>query len=89
MLTRNEIKMIRALERKRERDDQGLFLAEGPKVVGDLLGHFDCRMLVLTQEYLEREEKLVHEHVQSRKPSSLRVVSQQELERASLLLGTV
>lgn len=85
MLTRNEIKMIRALERKRERDEQGLFLAEGPKIVSDLLGHFDCRMLVLTQEYLEREEKLVHEHVQSRKPSSLRVVSQQELERASLL----
>ena len=85
MLTRNEIKEIHALERKRERDESGLFLAEGPKVVGDLLGNFDCQLLVLTEEYLAHNRESIDELVLRKSPSVLRVVSQRELERASLL----
>ena len=85
MLTRNEIKDIRALERKRERDERGVFLAEGPKVVGDLLGHFECRLFVATEEYLERNEDAVNEHFLRKNPTALRIATQRELERTSLL----
>ncbi len=37
MLSKNQIKFVRALELKKNRKREGLFVAEGPKVVGDLL----------------------------------------------------
>ena len=37
MISKNQIKFIRSLELKKNRRHEGLFVAEGPKVVGDLL----------------------------------------------------
>jgi len=37
MISKNQIKFIRSLELKKNRRREGLFVAEGPKVVGDLL----------------------------------------------------
>ena len=37
MISKNQIKFIRQLEQKKHRQREGLFVAEGPKVVGDLL----------------------------------------------------
>lgn len=37
MINKNQIKLIRSLELKKNRKREGLFVAEGPKVVGDLL----------------------------------------------------
>ena len=37
MLSKNQIKLVRSLELKKNRRREGLFVAEGPKVVGDLL----------------------------------------------------
>jgi hypothetical protein len=37
MLTKNQIKLVRSLEQKKNRKRDGLFVAEGPKVVEDLL----------------------------------------------------
>ena len=37
MLNKNQIKQIKSLESKKFRKREGLFVAEGPKVVGDLL----------------------------------------------------
>ena len=36
MLTKNQLKLVRSLELKKNRKKEGLFVAEGPKVVGDL-----------------------------------------------------
>ena len=36
MLTKNQIKWVHSLELKKNRKKEGLFVAEGPKVVGDL-----------------------------------------------------
>ncbi len=47
-LTKAEGKLIRSLSQKKNRDAMGLFLAEGPKVVGELMHHFPCRLLVTT-----------------------------------------
>jgi TrmH family RNA methyltransferase len=38
MLSKNQEKFVRSLHRKKSRDEHGLFIAEGPRVVGELLG---------------------------------------------------
>ena len=49
MLTKNQLKLVRSLELKKNRKKEGLFVAEGPKVVGDLLrAGFQARMLFST-----------------------------------------
>ena len=45
MLSKNEIKFIHSLALKKRRDSEGLFVAEGPKLVGELWGTFRCRSL--------------------------------------------
>ena len=47
-LSKNKIKYIHSLELKKIRKEERVFLAEGPKLVGDLLGHFPCRFLAAT-----------------------------------------
>ena len=37
MISKNLLKIIRSLEQKKYRREEGLFVAEGPKVVGDLM----------------------------------------------------
>ena len=52
MISKNQIKLIRSLELKKNRKQHGLFIAEGPKVVGDLLhAGYKARMLFATKPY--------------------------------------
>lgn len=77
MLSKNKIKWIRSLEWKKFRKEEESFLAEGRKLVGDLLGHFDCRLLVATEEwYASHPTAQADERI---------VVDREELSRASLL----
>ena len=71
------IKYIRSLDQKKVRRAEKVFLAEGPKIVGDLLGKFECRLLVATEEWLKAYSRIpAHEVIE---------VSEEELSRASLL----
>ena len=45
MLSKNKIKQISALSQKKQRDEQSVFVAEGPKLVSDLLKTFKCKEL--------------------------------------------
>ena len=40
MLSKNKIKYIRSLELKKKRKEEQVFVAEGHKLVGDLLGRW-------------------------------------------------
>ena len=53
MLTKNQIKFIQSLSRRKGRNESGCFLAEGNKLVEDTLDSFVCRMLVATKEWLD------------------------------------
>ena len=50
MLSHRQLKWIRSLAQKKYRDESGCFVAEGPKVVGDLLPYFDCVFLGRTTD---------------------------------------
>lgn len=76
MLSKNKIKYIRSLELKKNRKEERAFVAEGHKLVGDLLGHFPCRLLVATRAWLDRNPKV--------EATEIIEVTQEELTRASL-----
>ena len=52
MISKNQIKFVRQLEQKKYRKKEGLFVAEGPKVVGDLLrAGFNAQEIYATKEW--------------------------------------
>jgi TrmH family RNA methyltransferase len=53
MISKNKIKAVKALELKKNRVAEGCFIAEGPKVVGDLMATFKARTVVATREWLD------------------------------------
>lgn len=59
MLSKNRIKYIRSLEMKKYRKAEKAFLAEGNKLVNDLLGHFSCKLLIATAQWLEAHPLLL------------------------------
>lgn len=52
MISKNQIKFVHQLEQKKYRRKEGLFVAEGPKVVGDLLrAGFNAQEIYATKEW--------------------------------------
>lgn len=80
-LTKNIIKEIRSLEQRKGRREQHAWLAEGNKMVGDLLasGAFRCLRLVATESWWKEHSALVNEI------EECYLVSHSEMERVSLL----
>lgn len=77
MLSKAKIKFIQSLELKKKRKEENLFVAEGPKVVGDLLPYFTCQLLAATPEWL-------HAHPQAQAQEIVEVTDE-ELRKASFL----
>ena len=76
MLSKNLIKYIRSFQQKKQREAEGLFIAEGPKTVGDLLAAQRARLLVATAEWLATNKANAERVVE---------VTEEELRRASLV----
>ena len=51
MISKNQVKLIRQLEQKKYRQREGLFVAEGPKVVGDLMRRWQPATVFATDDY--------------------------------------
>lgn len=78
MLSKNKIKYIRSLELKKNRKEEQVFVAEGHKLVGDLLGHFPCRLLVAIRSWLERNPKVQADEIIEVTPDELTRTSLQK-----------
>lgn len=79
MLSKNKIKYIHSLGMKKIRDRDGVFVAEGPKVVGDLLEEgWTARCIVATEDWPGVRDSL---------PAQAEVIeaSDEELRHASFL----
>lgn len=78
MLSKNKIKYIHSLELKKNRIAERAFVAEGNKLVADMLPFFSCKLLVAkpcwmaTQGDISAEELLVAEEEDIRKASFLK-----------------
>lgn len=55
MISKNQLKLIHSLEQKKYRTQNSLFVAEGPKTVGDLMRRMQPKMIFATQEWLDRK----------------------------------
>lgn len=51
MISKNKAKYIRSLELKKNRKQENVFVAEGHKLVGDLLGILPCCFIAATQDW--------------------------------------
>lgn len=81
MISKNQIKYVHQLELKKFRKQEGLFIAEGHKVVGDLLrAGFKPRQIFAIQEWITDNTSLL-----SVLDSQLTEVNLEELTRLSLL----
>ena len=78
MLSKRRIQYIRSLDLKKNRKAEGVFLAEGPKLMEELTGHFPCKFIVATRQWLD-----AHRH--NLPCDDISEVSEEELARASLL----
>lgn len=76
-LSKNRIKYIRSLELKKTRKEEQVFLAEGPKLMGELLGKFHCHFIAGTSTWLKAHPEVSADEVIE--------VSSEELSRISLL----
>ena len=76
MLTKNTIKLIRSLELKKFRTRENSFVAEGPKVVGDLLAVMRPKMVFATSQWISENNT---------NGIDVEMVSEDELSRISFL----
>ena len=53
MISKNQIKQITALSQKKQRDEAGLFVAEGTKLVLDLAGAFRTKQVFATESWID------------------------------------
>ncbi len=82
MISKNKIKYIHSLEQKKYRVREGVFVAEGYKIVGDMLPFFDCTYIAATSQWLEQNQTAINRHAQN---AEIDEVTEEELRKASLL----
>ena len=80
MLSKATLKLIRALDSRKGRRSEGLFVAEGPKLVRELMGYFELRQLIISSDALQ----LCRDWLSSAAASRIVEVTADELSRASL-----
>ena len=73
MISKNQIKLIKQLEQKKFRRREGLFVAEGPKVVGDLMKRWKPAAVYATANY------------KPTLPAEVQLITEDELRRISFL----
>lgn len=55
-ISKSRISLFAKLAKKKHRDDERMFVAEGGKCVGDTLGHFELVALAATSQWLQNNE---------------------------------
>ena len=79
MLTKNRIKLIKSLAFAKYRNSSGLFVAEGPKLVEELMQAYRCEILCATESWISRNKNL------AAKADELATIDEQELRHISFL----
>ena len=84
MISKAQIKYIQSLGQKKHRDEQGVFIAEGPKLVKEIVaGDAGVQQLFATEEWISENRNWLMNH--SRVTNNLTEISIAELEKISQL----
>ncbi len=85
-ISKNQVRFIRSLQLKKVRDEEKLFVAEGDKCIGELLGHFDLVTLVQSSIF-NPQSSIAHRAFNSPSgvQSSILLASPSELSQMSSL----
>lgn len=78
MLVKSQVKYIQSLSQKKSRDEEGVFIAEGPKIINELLS---TPNVAVQQLYAVQEWMAQHSGIAAGRAIE---VNEQELERLSL-----
>ena len=78
MISKAKLKLIHSLETKKGRRENGLFVAEGPKVVGDLLSRFPVKLVAAVDDWIQTNKHDLGD-------AEVISVTDDELRKASLL----
>lgn len=78
-LSKNKIKYIRSLKEKKRRDEHKTFIAEGNKLVSELLQCMKCQLLLANEEFVDSLT------IDLRDIEEIVIVNDEELSKASLL----
>lgn len=77
MISKAKIKYIKSLQHKKIRNSEGVFVAEGHKVVGDLLTNYRAKIIVATSEWIKANDSINSDEIIE--------VTEDELSRVSFL----
>ncbi|MCD8301488.1 MAG: RNA methyltransferase [Prevotellaceae bacterium] len=79
MISKRQLKTIKSLDSRKGRLQEGLFVAEGPKLVDELLSSFSLRYVAASEEWLQAAASRIP-------PQAIcETVTKEELARISLL----
>lgn len=82
-LSKNKVKYIRSLKEKKYREEYGVFVAEGNKLISDLLPFLRCQLLVAAPDFLkEIENKNIEEIAEVDEKQLIQVSFQQNPQQA-------
>lgn len=76
-LSKNRIKELAKYKQKKHRDEEGVFVAEGWKLIEELAKHFDCKALIVTDKVKEPANRL--------KGTTAETASDEEMGRITLM----
>jgi len=81
-LSKNQIKFISSLHLKKNRQEEGLFLAEGEKIAAEILqqNHFKIRTIIALSDWINENENLL-----AKQKYEIIVCNESDLERISAL----
>ena len=76
VLSKNKIKYLNSLSLKKNRDKEGVFIAEGHKLVFDLLPYFKAKLVVATSEWLGKNSLISEEVIEIEDLSEMKKITQ-------------
>lgn len=83
MISKNKIKFIHALENKKNRKTENQFIAEGHKLIEELLPTFKCTYIAAKKEWFEANKQWIRKF--KTESTETNEVNEEELRKASLL----
>lgn len=78
MISKNQIKTVTALSLKKNRDEAGLFVAEGTKLVDELRRYFTLKSCFATTEWLAENKNLLFDGIQEVSETEYSKISNQK-----------